>query len=133
MRLEKTLQTCEIEPKNGLIGEIYTSGLEMYAMSGMGLPKMGMGLKPLSIGGPKPLRCASDPLLGGTLGKLDEGKFRPIKPTETNAINLDEIYKKLRVVEKYHPDSTYKTIFGLKDQKIDTDILKNLLNKKKLF
>jgi len=113
-----------------LIGEIRTSGLEMYTPNLT--PKLPTHIDPPSFCGELG-RSPSHPHYGGTLGRLEENELRPIKPTESLSINLDELFPKLRIVEKYHPDGIYKTIFGEKGKQIDTNYFNNLLGKKKLF
>lgn len=104
-----------------LIGEIRTSGLEMYTPNLT--PKLPTHIDPPSfcdgLG-----RSPSHPHYGGTLGRLRENELRPIKPTEILKINLSEICPGLNLVEKYHPPKppeiklpSYEALFGIKKKK----------------
>jgi hypothetical protein len=73
MQLEQTLQIYE--PQSRILGRIYTSGLEMYTL-GMGPKPINLSLS--SIGGPKPLRCASG---------ID--KYDSINPLLEGGVNID--------------------------------------------
>lgn len=76
--------------EQNLIGEIQSSGLEMY--TGMPEPvRLPENISPAF--GPSDCRgrSPSHPHFGGTFSRLKEGELRLIKPTETFSLKLDDV------------------------------------------
>lgn len=132
---EKVYEVRELKERDRNISynplELYTFSATYFYTIGSG--PLGGGLfrsKPLGSGlfRSKPLGFAkSRPI-----------EIRPIRSTETFSLKLDYVYPGLRLVDKFHPpklgylDIDYKEVFGLKSAKMNTDLIDNLLFKKKI-